>query len=98
MTKGWLKIKEPKDLETAIQRMINKILTSEDPLEHAGKFAHLANCWLSAKRLEYEVGEWQEIKARLELVEQAQAFHSPKQADDFRSDMAELKRLMKEMA
>jgi len=98
MTKGWLKISEPKHLETALTRMMNRILASDDPLSHAGKFASLANTWLNAKRLELEAGEWQEIKARLDLVEQAQAFDNPYQADDFKKNMAELKNLMKEMA
>jgi hypothetical protein len=95
---GWLSIKGPEDLERALVRMLNKILASEDPLAHAGRFASLANTWLNAKRLELEAGEWQKIKARLELVEQAQAFRTPEQAYDFKKNMAELKQLMKEMA
>ena len=95
---GWLSIKGPEDLERALVRMLNKILASEDPLFHAGRFAALANCWINAKRLELESGEWQEIKARLEIVEQAQAFKNPHEADDFKKGMAELKELMKEMA
>lgn len=98
MTKGWLKISDPKHLETALTRMMNRILASDDPLSHAGKFASLANTWLNARRLELESGEWAEIKARLDLVEQAQAFDNPYQANDFKKNMAELKNLMKEMA
>jgi hypothetical protein len=95
MTKGWLKISEPKHLETALTRMMNRILASDDPLSHAGKFASLANTWLNAKRLELEAGEWQEIKARLELIEQAQAFDSPSEANDFKKNMKDLKEMMK---
>jgi hypothetical protein len=95
MTKGWLKIREPSDLQTALVRMLNKILASEDPLSHAGRFASLANTWLNAKRLELESGEWAEIKARLDLVEQAQAFDNPQEANDFKKNMRELKEMMK---
>lgn len=51
---GWLSIKGPEDLERAVVRMLNKILASDDPLQHAGRFASLANTWLNAKRLELE--------------------------------------------
>lgn len=90
---GWLSIKDPGDLERAIVRMLNKILASEDPLVHAGRFASLANCWLNAKRLELEAGEWQDIKNRLEIVEQAQAFESAREAEEFKK----IKIAMKEM-
>jgi hypothetical protein len=76
MTKGWLKISEPQHLETALVRMLNRILASDDSIAHAGRFASLANCWINAKRLELESGEWQEIKARLDLVEQAMAYNN----------------------
>jgi hypothetical protein len=92
MTKGWLKISEP---QTALVRMLNRILASDDPLAHAGRFASLANTWLNAKRLELEAGEWQEIKARLDLVEQAQAFDNPQELQDLKENMAKLKELMK---
>lgn len=91
---GWLSIKDPEDLQKALVRMLNKILASDDPLQHAGRFASLANTWLNAKRLELEAGEWQEIKARLEIVEQAQAFDNRAQVADFKANMAELKQMM----
>jgi|SRR5271157_1827792 len=69
---GWRKISSPEDLEKCVVTMLNKILMSSDPLEHAGRFASLANCWLNAKRLELESGEWQRVKERIELVERAQ--------------------------
>ena len=92
---GWLSIKDPEDLQKALVRMLNKILASKDPLSHAGRFASLANTWLNAKRLELEAGEWQEIKNRLELVEQAQAFDSPSEAIDFKKNIKELEEMMK---
>lgn len=91
---GWLSIKDPEDLQKALVRMLNRILASDDPLQHAGRFSSLANTWLNAKRLELETGEWKEIKTRLELVEQAQAFDNGAQVTDFRANLAELKQLM----
>jgi calcineurin-like phosphoesterase family protein len=92
---GWLSIKNPDDLQRALVRMLNKILASSDPLFHAGRFASLANCWLNAKRLELERGKWAEIKQRLELIEQAQAFHNQNRADDFKKNLSELKEMIK---
>lgn len=98
MTKGWMKIQTEKDLQTALQKMLNRILSDADPLSHAGRFASLANSWISARRLELEAGEWKEIKARLEMVEQAQAFDNRAQITDFKQDMKEVREMMKELA
>ena len=70
MTKGWMKIKGPEDLERALVRMLNQILSNEFPLEHAGRFASLANSWISAKRLELEAGEWKLLKERVDDLEE----------------------------
>lgn len=70
MTKGWMKIKTPDDLERALVRMLNQILSNQFPLEHAGRFASLANTWLSAKRLELEMGEWKQLKERVDELEE----------------------------
>lgn len=98
MTRGWLKIKDERDLQTALQRMLNRILSDADPLSHAGRFASLANSWISARRLELEAGEWREIKTRLEMVEQAQAFDNRAQITDFKRDMKEAREMIKELA
>ena len=74
---GWRKISSPEDLEKCVVTMLNKILMSSDPLEHAGRFASLANCWLNAKRLELESEEWQRVKERIELIERTQHFERP---------------------
>jgi hypothetical protein len=87
---GWMSIKEPADLEKALVRMLNKILSSERPIEQAGRFASLANSWLNARKLALEIGEWKEIKNRLELVEQAQAFDKEK-AKNMKEDLAKIK-------
>jgi len=70
----WLSIKGPEDLERALVRMLNRILASDEPTTHAGQFSSLCNSWINCRRLSLESGEWQEIKERLDLVEQAQAF------------------------
>jgi hypothetical protein len=95
MTKGWLKISEPQHLETALVRMLNRILASDDPIAHAGRFASLANCWINAKRLELESGEWQEIKARLDLVEQVLAFNNQQDVSYSKENIAKLKEKVK---
>lgn len=63
---GWLSIKDPEDLQRALVRMLNKILASDDPLQHAGRFASLANSWVNSKRLELESGEWKDLKEKVE--------------------------------
>lgn len=90
---GWLVIRDPKDLEKALVRMLNKILSSDDPLAHGGRFASLANTWLNAKRLELEAGEWQKIKERLELIELTQSFERPSQAKELEKNLERLKEL-----
>ena len=49
--------------------MLNKILMSEDPVVHAGRFASLANSWTNAHRLFLEEEEIVAIKNRLDVIE-----------------------------
>ena len=70
MGSGWLKISSPEDLQKALTRMLNKILMSEDPVMHAGRFASLANSWTNAHRLFLEEEEIAAIKQRLDALEQ----------------------------
>lgn len=65
MTKGWMKIKDEKDIQRALQKMLNHILSDADPLKHAGRFASLANSWINARRLELEAGEWKKAMDQL---------------------------------
>jgi hypothetical protein len=67
---GWLKISTPEDLQKALTRMLNKILMSEDPVVHAGRFASLANAWTNSHRLFLEELQLAEIRERLEVLEQ----------------------------
>lgn len=97
---GWRKISSPEDLQSSLVTMLNKILMSEDPLSHAGRFASLANCWLNAKRLELEAGEWQAIKERLVLIERAQAIekqHRANEAEELKENLRQLKILSREL-
>jgi len=66
---GWLSIKDPQDLEKALVRMLNKILSSSDPLEHAGRFANLANAWTNARKLRIDSEEIKAIRERLDQLE-----------------------------
>lgn len=95
MVSGYRKISKPNDLEKALVAMLNKILLSDDPITHCGKFAALANSWCNAHRLALESGEWAAIKERLDLLEQAQSFDSTRDAFDFKKAMADVKEMMK---
>lgn len=66
MVSGYLKIKEPGDLEKALSKMINKILLSDDPLLHAQKFASLANAWTNCRRLALDSVEVEKVKQEIE--------------------------------
>jgi len=66
---GWRKISKPDDLEKCIVTMLNKILMASDPLDHAGRFASLANCWINARRLKLDTEEIVAIKERLAALE-----------------------------
>ena len=68
---GWLVIHEPKDVEKALTRMLNKILASADPIEHGGRFAALSNSWVNVRKLRLEFEELTAIKARLDELEEA---------------------------
>jgi len=67
---GWLKISSPEDLQKALTRMLNKILMAEDPVQHAGRFASLANAWTNAHRLALEEDEIAELKERVKKLEE----------------------------
>jgi len=51
MTKGWMKFDEPTHLERALARAINKILASNDCINHCVKLASLCNAWVNCRRL-----------------------------------------------
>jgi hypothetical protein len=65
----FVRIEEPKDLERVIARMINKILTCDDPLAHAGRFSNLANSWVYCHRLKLDATELKELRERLDRIE-----------------------------
>ena len=71
---NWLKISSPEDLQRALAKMLNKILMSEDPLLHAGRFASLANAWTNAHRLFLEDTEITAIKQEIEALKQMALF------------------------
>lgn len=66
---GWLKISEPVELEKALVRMLNKILMSDDPVSHAGKFAGLATAWIAARKLRLDVEEIKDLQAKVAALE-----------------------------
>ena len=78
---GWQKISKPEDLKKAITRMLNKILMSEDPVMHAGRFASLANAWTNAHRLFIEDEEMIAIKKRLDNLERKREENNDQQTE-----------------
>lgn len=66
---GWMKIREPDDIERALARTINKILTSGDCITHSGRLASLCNSWIACRRLKIDSKEIQELKDRLTRLE-----------------------------
>ena len=75
---GWVKIKTPQDLRTAIQRMLNKILMGKAPLDHAGTFAQLANAWTRAYQTEMSLLEMKELEARIAELEELKRYDEAK--------------------
>jgi hypothetical protein len=69
MTRGYIKIEHPFQLERAITRTINKILAREDCVENAGKIASLANAWINCRRLRLDNEEIIKIEERLSKLE-----------------------------
>jgi len=71
--KGWIKISDPPDLERALVRILNRILASDNSIENAGRFASLANCWIACRRLRLDIELVEDLRQRLEKIEQERA-------------------------
>jgi len=96
---GWVKIQAPQDLRAAIQRMLNKILASRTPLDHAGTFAQLANAWTRAYQTEMSLLELKELEARIAELEELKRYDESKRLeslDEMQKARKELKELMKQ--
>ena len=59
----------PKGLRTGLNRLMNQILTCDDPLSHAGQYASLANAMTNSQKFSMEIGEWKKIQGRLNDLE-----------------------------
>ena len=93
------KIQTPKDLRAALQKMLNNILTSETPLDHAGTFAQLSNAWTRAYQTEMTLLELKELEARIAELEDLKRYDESKRLeslDDMQKAHKELKELMKQ--
>lgn len=62
---GRIVIKEPKDIQRALARRINRILADPGEDHHGGQLAALCNAWTNSRRLEIDL----ELEKRLERVE-----------------------------
>lgn len=88
-----VRLKNPADIKRIIQRVMSDIFREGSQVENAGKINQLCQTWLRAHQIELEIGEWKEIKGRLERVEQVQSFSNRQKALDFRKSMSELKQI-----
>jgi hypothetical protein len=69
MVRGWMRVDEPKDMERLLVRALNKVLSSNDYINHCGKIASLANAWTNCRRLRLESEEIKQIEERLQQLE-----------------------------
>jgi hypothetical protein len=90
---GWVKIGTPEDLRSVIQRMLNKILMSKTPLDHAGTFAQLANAWTRAYQTELSLQEIKELEQRIAELEDLKKYDESKRYES----LAEMDRARKEL-
>ena len=92
---GYVAIRSAKDIQKALARRINRILMDRNEDHHGGQLAALCNAWVNAGRFDFEINEVRELKVRIELIEQVQAFDSPSEAKDFKKNIKELQKMIK---
>ena len=93
-------LKTPEDARRLIRRIVDKAFETGTELEHAGRISQLLTNWLAAWRLEKENGEWQQIRERLESIEQVQALekqHRACEAEELKENLRQLKILSREL-
>lgn len=62
----------PKGLRQGLNKLMNQILSCDDPLSHAGQYASLANAMTNSQKFSMEIGEWKKIQARVDALEKEQ--------------------------
>jgi calcineurin-like phosphoesterase family protein len=73
MVSGWMRVDEPKDMERLLIRALNKVLSSNDYINHCGKIASVANAWVNCRRLRLDSEEIVKINERLSQLEKMQS-------------------------
>jgi len=68
----YIKLKEPNDVMTYVQRLINSIRRKELELDpnYLGKIIYLLNTWTSAFKSHMEFAELKELKEKIESLEE----------------------------
>lgn len=61
----YIKLKEPSDVISYVQRVINRIRRENMELEQIGKVTNLLNTWISAYKVHLEATELAELKEQL---------------------------------
>jgi len=66
----YIKLKEPKDVLTYVQTLINNIRRKNQEMEQLGKITYLLNTWTSAFKAHVEFTEVQKLKDSIERLEE----------------------------
>jgi hypothetical protein len=66
----YVKLKEPKDVLTYVQTLINSIRRNGKEMEQLGKITYLLNTWTSAFKAHMEFTEVRKLKEDIERLEE----------------------------
>jgi hypothetical protein len=66
----YIKLKEPGDVLTYVQRLINSIRRNGQEMEQLGKITYLLNTWTSAFKAHMEFTEVRKLKEDIERLEE----------------------------
>jgi hypothetical protein len=67
----YIKLKEPNDILTYVQRLVNRIRRADLELDpnYLGKITYLLNTWTSAFKTNMELTELKELRDKIEQLE-----------------------------
>lgn len=65
---GRMVIRSPDDIQRALARRINRILSDQGEDHHGGQLAALCNSWINAHRLKLEAGEWKKLQEQVDAL------------------------------
>jgi hypothetical protein len=67
---GRIVIRSPDDIQKALARRINRILSDQGEDHHGGQLAALCNSWINAEKWKVEVKDLREVQRQLEELEE----------------------------